>query len=114
MTGAALWDVLNRCRANQFCLNSISSNPRRITGISRNPEQSIGSIRPIAPVHPRSRLAGRRGSLLTEPLAGVGAFAGATHGPAGGEKDREVVSVDSRLLITRFVDPDAAKRYGYM
>jgi hypothetical protein len=36
------------------------------------------------------------------------------HGPAGGEKDREVVSVDSRLLITRFVDPDAAKRYGYM
>ena len=36
-------------------------------------------------------------------------------GPPGpGEKDREVVSVDSRLLITRFVDPDAAKRYGYM
>jgi hypothetical protein len=35
-------------------------------------------------------------------------------GPAGGEKDREVVSVDSRLLITRFVDPDAAKRYGFM
>jgi len=35
-------------------------------------------------------------------------------GPAGGEKDREVVSVDSRLLITRFVDPDAATRYGYM
>jgi hypothetical protein len=35
-------------------------------------------------------------------------------GPAGGEKDREVVSVDGRLLITRFVDPDAAKRYGYM
>ena len=35
-------------------------------------------------------------------------------GPAGGEKDREVVSVDSRLLIMRFVDPDAAKRYGYM
>ena len=29
-------------------------------------------------------------------------------GPGGGEKDREVVSVDSRLLITRFVDPDAA------
>jgi hypothetical protein len=35
-------------------------------------------------------------------------------GPGGGEKDREVVSVDSRLLIARFVDPDAAKRYGYM
>jgi hypothetical protein len=35
-------------------------------------------------------------------------------GPAGGEKDREVVSVDSRVLITRFVDPDAARRYGNM
>ena len=35
-------------------------------------------------------------------------------GPAGGEQDREVVSVDSRVLITRFVDPDAAKRYGNM
>jgi ATP dependent DNA ligase domain len=35
-------------------------------------------------------------------------------GPAGGEKDREVVSVDSRVLITRFVEPDAAKRYGNM
>jgi hypothetical protein len=35
-------------------------------------------------------------------------------GPGGGVKDREVVSVDSRLLITRFVDPDAAKRYGNM
>ena len=35
-------------------------------------------------------------------------------GPAGEEKDREVVSVDSRLLITRFVDPDAAKHYGNM
>jgi hypothetical protein len=35
-------------------------------------------------------------------------------GPAGGEKDREVVSVDSRVLVTRFVDPDAAKRYGNM
>ncbi len=35
-------------------------------------------------------------------------------GPAGGEKDREVISVDRRVLITRFVDPDAAKRYGNM
>jgi hypothetical protein len=35
-------------------------------------------------------------------------------GPAGEEKDCEVVSVDSRVLITQFVDPDAAKRYGYM
>ena len=35
-------------------------------------------------------------------------------GPAGGEKDREIVSVTSSILVTRFVDPDAATRYGNM
>ncbi|MBS0529603.1 MAG: hypothetical protein JSS22_09475 [Proteobacteria bacterium] len=35
-------------------------------------------------------------------------------GPAGGEKDREIVSFDGRVLITRFIDPDAATRYGNM
>ena len=33
-------------------------------------------------------------------------------GPAGGEKDREIVSFDGRVMITRFIDPDAATRYG--
>jgi hypothetical protein len=35
-------------------------------------------------------------------------------GPPGGEQDREVVSFDGRVLITRFVDADAATRYGNM
>jgi hypothetical protein len=35
-------------------------------------------------------------------------------GPAGGEQDREVISFDGRVLITRFVDKDAATRYGNM
>jgi hypothetical protein len=35
-------------------------------------------------------------------------------GPAGGEKDREIVSFDGRVMITRFMDPDAAARYGTM
>ncbi len=35
-------------------------------------------------------------------------------GPAGGEQDREVVSFDGRVLVTRFVDQDAATRYGNM
>jgi hypothetical protein len=35
-------------------------------------------------------------------------------GPAGGEKDREVVSFDGRVMITRFIDPDASSRYGSM
>jgi hypothetical protein len=36
------------------------------------------------------------------------------HGPAGGEQDREIVSFDGRVLITRFTDKDAATRYGNM
>lgn len=35
-------------------------------------------------------------------------------GPAGGEKDREIVSFDGRVMITRFIDKDAATRYGSM
>ena len=35
-------------------------------------------------------------------------------GPAGGEQDREIISFDGRVLVTRFVDKDAATRYGNM
>ena len=35
-------------------------------------------------------------------------------GPPGGEQDREVISFDGRVLITRFVDKDAGTRYGNM
>ena len=35
-------------------------------------------------------------------------------GPSGGEKDREIVSFDGRVLVTRFIDKDAATRYGNM
>ena len=35
-------------------------------------------------------------------------------GPAGGEQDREIVSFDGRVLVTRFTDKDAATRYGNM
>jgi hypothetical protein len=35
-------------------------------------------------------------------------------GPAGGEQDREIVSFDGRVMVTRFLDPDAATRYGNM
>jgi hypothetical protein len=35
-------------------------------------------------------------------------------GPAGGEQDREIVSFDGRVLVTRFMDKDAATRYGNM
>lgn len=35
-------------------------------------------------------------------------------GPAGGERDREIVSFDGRVLVTRFVEKDTAVRYGNM
>src|SRR5262245_19687988 len=35
-------------------------------------------------------------------------------GPPGGEQDREIVSFDGRVLITRLVEKDAATRYGNM
>jgi hypothetical protein len=35
-------------------------------------------------------------------------------GPAGGDQDREIVSFDGRVLITRFTEKDAATRYGNM
>lgn len=33
-------------------------------------------------------------------------------GPAGGEKDREILSFDGRVMTMRFIDQDAATRYG--
>lgn len=35
-------------------------------------------------------------------------------GPAGIDKDREIVSFDGRILVTRFIDKDAGVRYGNM
>jgi len=35
-------------------------------------------------------------------------------GPVPGEQDREIVSFDGRVLVTRFVDKDASVRYGNM
>ena len=35
-------------------------------------------------------------------------------GPPGGQQDREVISFDGRVLVTRFVEADAGTRYGNM
>jgi hypothetical protein len=35
-------------------------------------------------------------------------------GPAGDTRDREIVSFDGRVLVTRFIDKDASVRYGNM
>ncbi|MCL2713950.1 MAG: hypothetical protein FWD68_04985 [Alphaproteobacteria bacterium] len=35
-------------------------------------------------------------------------------GPPGGEQDREIVSFDNDVMITRYIDKDTATRYGTM
>ncbi len=35
-------------------------------------------------------------------------------GPAGGDQDREIISFDGRVMVTRFINADAATRYGNM
>ncbi len=35
-------------------------------------------------------------------------------GPAGDPKDREIISFDGRVLVTRFIEKDAGVRYGNM
>ena len=59
----------------------------------------------------RRRDLGRRGHASGRP--GGKNFIGPP-GPSGGEQDREIVSFDGRVLVTRFVDKDAAVRYGNM
>ena len=36
----------------------------------------------------------------------------ASRGAGAGQRDREIVSFDGRVLITRFVDPEVSGRYG--
>lgn len=35
-------------------------------------------------------------------------------GPAGDPRDREIISFDGRVMVTRFIDKDAGVRYGNM
>lgn len=39
-------------------------------------------------------------------------YIGPGEDPAGAARDREIVSFDGRVLITRFTDPEVAGRYG--
>jgi hypothetical protein len=39
-------------------------------------------------------------------------YIGPADDPPGGMQDREVVSFDGRVLITRWIDPEVAGRYG--
>ena len=52
--------------------------------------------------------------LRLKGAAGERNFIGPAGEPAGGPQDREILSFDGRVLVTRYVDPDAGNRYGNM
>ena len=39
-------------------------------------------------------------------------YIGLAEEPVPGQRDREIVSFDGRVLVTRFVDPEISGRYG--
>jgi hypothetical protein len=39
-------------------------------------------------------------------------YIGLAEEPAAGQRDREIVGFDGRVLVTRFVDPEVSGRYG--
>ena len=44
--------------------------------------------------------------IITKPIAA------APKPRRAGQRDREIVSFDGRVLVTRFVDPEVSGRYG--
>jgi hypothetical protein len=52
--------------------------------------------------------------LRLKGAPGDRSFIGPAGEPAGGQQDREIVSFDGRVMITKFVDPEVAGRYGTM
>ena len=56
----------------------------------------------------------QQSELRLKGAGGERNFIGPAGEPAGGPQDREILSFDGRVLVTRYVDPDAATRYGSM
>lgn len=50
--------------------------------------------------------------LRLKGAPGDRSFIGPAGEPAGGPQDREITSFDGRVMITKFVDPEIAGRYG--
>ena len=56
----------------------------------------------------------QQSELRLKGAAGGRTFIGPPDEPAGGALDREILSFDGRVMVTRYVDPDAGNRYGNM
>jgi len=57
---------------------------------------------------------GQPSELRLKGAPGGRSFIGPVGEAAGGAQDREIISFDGRVMITRYVDPDAGNRYGNM
>ncbi|WP_247657727.1 hypothetical protein [Aquabacter sp. L1I39] len=52
--------------------------------------------------------------VISKQVPGQPVFIGPAEDPAGGERDRQVVSFNGNVLILKWVDPEVSKRYGTM
>ncbi len=52
--------------------------------------------------------------VISKQVPGMPVFIGPPEDPAGGERDRQVVSFNGNVLALKWVDPEVARRYGTM
>ncbi|MFG1359272.1 hypothetical protein [Xanthobacter pseudotagetidis] len=52
--------------------------------------------------------------VVSKQVAGGPTFIGPPDEAAGGEKDRQVLRFDGKVLVLKWVDPEVSKRYGTM
>ncbi|MBA4791993.1 MAG: hypothetical protein H2042_20000 [Rhizobiales bacterium] len=52
--------------------------------------------------------------VISKQVPGQPTFIGPAEDPAGGERDRQVVSFNGNVLSLKWVDPEVARRYGTM
>ncbi len=52
--------------------------------------------------------------VISKQVPGQPVFIGPAEDPAGGERDRQVISFNGNVLVLKWVDPEVSKRYGTM
>ncbi|TCT06197.1 hypothetical protein [Aquabacter spiritensis] len=52
--------------------------------------------------------------VISKQVPGQPTYIGPAEDPAGGERDRQVISFNGTVLQLKWVDPEIAKRYGIM
>jgi len=104
-------EIVGRWALHRFRIPTTARAPKPRRGLSASSLTSSAPVLPVASsciwLTRRPRRAAAEGSPSGKNYIGP-------PGPAGGEQDREIISFDGRVLVTRFIDKDAATRYGNM